>query len=310
MNNYLLESDNYILINNFINEIILKKDFSNIDKNIYNLTNVALIDAINDLDTYSFFDTKKTIIINNIEFKDVREEELNLLINYLNKPHDDNLLIITTPKMDERKKVYKAIKSLTNYNKLIPDIKGFAKEKLKDYKIDSDALKTLLEYSNDNIDKLYNDINILKAYKIEEKEILKEDIIDALFYLVKEDKDLSFEFVRYLSKKDIKNTLYSYEKLELQGVEPIAILGLIASQLRIIYKVKILSSRQLNNEDMKNILNEKTTFRINKTKEVINNFSKAELLELFKALRDLDIKMKSTDIDKHHLIKMFILQIK
>ena len=57
-----------------------------------------------------------------------------------------------------------------------------------------------------------------------------------------------------------------------------------------------------------NILNKKT-FYIQKTSELTKYYSKQELLELMIKLENIDIQIKTTDLDPNSLIELFILNI-
>ena len=57
------------------------------------------------------------------------------------------------------------------------------------------------------------------------------------------------------------------------------------------------------------MLGEKSDYRVKKTKELIRYYSEQELLDLMKTLSDMDIQMKTTDIDPNSLIELFILNI-
>ena len=62
-NNYLLESSDYLSIQNEIADITNKQNFQNSAISIYDLEETDLEKALEDLDTYSFLTSKKVIII-------------------------------------------------------------------------------------------------------------------------------------------------------------------------------------------------------------------------------------------------------
>ena len=67
MNNYLLESIDTTLLDKKIEKIIKDNDFSSASISSYDLDEVLLENALEDLDTYSFLTSKKVIIIKNID---------------------------------------------------------------------------------------------------------------------------------------------------------------------------------------------------------------------------------------------------
>ena len=132
---------------------------------------------------------------------------------------------------------------------------------------------------------------------------------DIELLLVKKQGDitnLTFEFIRSLAERDKAKVLKIYQELENNNIEPISMLGLLASQLRIIYQVKVLSNKRLSNQEIAEILNEKP-YRIQKTKELINYYTENELLKLMKKLSEVDLNMKTTDVNTKFLLEIFII---
>ena len=91
--------------------------------------------------------------------------------------------------------------------------------------------------------------------------------------------------------------------------EPISIIGLLSSQIRIIYQVKLLEKERLSDREIANILEEKSDYRITKTRELTKLYSEESLLNLLQELSDIDLKMKTTDLDANALLEQFIINI-
>ena len=77
MYNYLLESEDYISLQQKIDELIKNNDFSNATISTYDMDDSSLENALEDLDTYSFFSDKKVIIIKKIEVLDQEESKIS-----------------------------------------------------------------------------------------------------------------------------------------------------------------------------------------------------------------------------------------
>ena len=60
---------------------------------------------------------------------------------------------------------------------------------------------------------------------------------------------------------------------------------------------------------MARILKEKSSYRIAKTKEFIYSYQEEELLQMMIQLADVDLKIKSSDVEANFLIELFILNI-
>ena len=308
--NYLIESIDSLSLKNKIQEIIKNNKFEDATFSSYDISEDQLEQALEDLDTYGLFSTKKVITIHNIDSLSIDNNKklYTHLLDYLDNNSTDNLLIITANKLNNTKKLTKDLKKRMEYIlvDMNPDI--YIKQKLKDYKVSKKVIQLIKDACLDDITKIDTECEKLMNYRYDTKEIIEEDV-DLL--VVKKKKDpmmLTFDFVRELASKNKKGALGKYRELLDNEVEPIALLGLLASQIRIIYQVKILKRRNLSTNEIATVLSEKP-YRISKTLELIHYYSEDELLKLMQKISDMDIKVKSTDIDAKFLIELFILNM-
>ena len=311
MNNYLLETTDFTALKTEIDKIIKSEKFTNALTSTYDAKELQLENALEDLDTYGFLSDKKVIIINNIDGINQEDEEKNLkhLYKYLENPNPDNLLIITASKLNNTLKVTKELKKKMTFKTVEINPENFIKNELKDYTLESGVIKLLVEYCKNDITKIENECKKLKTFNFETKKISKSDIEELVIEKLGDEQELTFSFSRSLAEKNKKEALRKYKELLDYQIEPIAIVGLLASQIRIIYQVKTLSNQNLSPYDIAKMLGEKSDYRVKKTKELIRYYSEQELLDLMKTLSDMDIQMKTTDINPNSLIELFILNI-
>ena len=71
--------------------------------------------------------------------------------------------------------------------------------------------------------------------------------------------------------------------------------------------MKLLEKDHYNIEEITNMLGEKSSYRIRKTKELTKLYTEKELLDLMIKLSDIDYQLKTTDANPHHLIELFII---
>ncbi len=311
MNSYLIENNNSIIIKNKIKNIIEKEKFDQAIINYYDLNDVELKNALDDLDSYGLFTDKKVIVINNIDnFSiDSNKDDYNHLIKYLDNPSENNLLIITANKLNNTKKITKELKKKMVYQESSDNTVEFIKKELNGYNLDTGVLRKINEYCNNDFDRIHSECQKLISYKDNDKNITTDDIDDLLIDSSIDIQKLTFEFVKYLFQKDKYNALVCYNKLKDNNVEPISLIGLMASQIRIIYQVKILYNRGFNNIKISKILDE-SEYRVKKTKELIDYYNESELLELIRNLFNIDLDMKTKDVDGEFLIDLFIINLK
>jgi len=311
MTSYLIESLDSLSLEKEKEKIIKDNKFKDAPISTYDVEEEPLQNALEDLDTYGFLSSQKIIIIKNIEILKYEEnkKDLDHLFKYIDNPNPDNLLIIEAKKLNNTTKVAKELKKKCEYIAVEINPSKYIKNELKGYEIDQNALALLEEYCLGDITKIYNECQKLKNYRIEDKKITKEDIKELVIKKLGDSKDITFAFSRALAMKDKKEALKKYKELLSYDIEPLSIIGLLASQIRIIYQVKLLEKRNLRDREIANILEEKSDYRITKTRELTRLYSEEELLKLMQELSDMDLKLKTNDIDGKSLLEFFILNI-
>ena len=308
-NNYLLEQVDEYLIELKIKEIIESREFSSSPVHSYDMEEVPLASAIEDLDTYGLFSEKKVIIVSHIESlaSDTSEKEIEHFLKYLKNPLDSILLFVTARKLNNTKKITKELKKNLECPSFSADAVSFIKKELQGYQVDSQVVRRLATECLDDIGRIHQECSKLKMYCLDSKKITLEDVDRLVIRKLGDPKDLTFEFVRVLAEKDKKKALGKYHELCNYSIEPLSLLGLLASQYLIMYQVKALEEKMRLNQEIADTLGEKP-YRIQKTRELTRYYSKEELRAIFRKLADIDLKIKTTDVDGSFLIELFILE--
>ena len=303
--NYLIEKN----LKKIINE-------SNVDEmNIikYDLEQDSLTKVINDANSMSLFSEKKLIIVNNSFIftgatKKNIEHNLDELEQYLNNINEDTVLIfiVNNEKLDERKKITKLAKKVgyvKEYNDA--DTVSIVKVFLNDYSISNELIKYLIERVGDSIPLLSSEIEKIKIYKNEDKNITKEDIDNLT---VKSLEVNNFKLIDAIISKNktLAYELYN-ERIKLNE-EPIAIIIAIANQIRIMYQVKQLYLNGYTENNIAKILNIHP-YRVKLAAQNSRKYSEELLINYLKKLANLDIDIKNGNIDKNLGLELFILQI-
>ena len=311
MDSYLIESIDSLSLKKERDNLIKENNFLDAEISTYDLEEVEIENALEDLDTYGFLSSKKVIIIQNIESikYDDYKKDIDHLFKYIDNPNPDNLLIIEARKLNNTLKLTKELKKICKYILVEFNSKDYIKTTLKDYKIDNLTINLLDEYCQSDITKIDGECSKLMNYKCDNKTITKEDIEEMVVKKLGDERDLTFAFSRSLAERDIKEALLKYHELLNYNIEPLSIIGLLASQIRIIYQVKLLEKNRLSDKEIADTLGEKSDYRIKKTRELTRLYSEDELLGLMQKLSDMDYKIKTTDVDGKNLIEMFIINI-
>ena len=110
--------------------------------------------------------------------------------------------------------------------------------------------------------------------------------------------------------KDKKQALKDYEQLKKYQMDVYSIIGLLASQIRLIHQVKILKSRSLSNQEIANSLGVKSTYQIKKMAEYGLLYSNKDIYDFTHLLADIDLKIKTGKIDQKIAIESLIISQK
>lgn len=315
-NVYLIYGNEPFLIDKELTKIIEKTNV--ISDNIirYNLEEVNVSAALEEASTVSMFDSEKVVICDGCTFltgenKKEINHDIDSLSKYINNPFSDVYLIfiVQKEKLDERKKIVKELKKLStviecqkkeSYN-LNNYLENYFKD--KEFKISKDAINLMISKAGLNLANLINEADKLMIYKIDEKEITKDDV-DCL--VRKNIEDDIFSLTNAIMKKDRKNIIKIYKDLLLMGEEPIKLIVLVANQLRLIFQVKLMVKNGYKERDMASIIGEHP-YRVKLA--IASSFTTNELKKYLCALHDLDVNIKTGKIDKNFGFEMFLLNI-
>lgn len=306
---YLLYGILEALITDYINKIITKHKINDLNISKYNI-NDNLTDIIEDANTLSLFDDKKLIVINNNAlFVGKKSVDTIALEKYIINSNPNTILIfvVSEEKLDTRRKLYKTIKEkgeVFEFNKL-PNINTYVKDLFSGYTITNDSINLLIKRVGNDLNRLKQEIEKIKIYKINDKLITDSDIIDCTV----EKIDINiFNFIDNIIRKNKSETIKTYKELLKIGEEPIKIIVLLANQFRLMYQSKLLTSKGYSEDDIASLLHVKR-YPVHLAIQKSYHYNKEVLIDNLEQLADLDIKIKSGEIDKNLALELFLLRL-
>lgn len=309
MNNYLIKSSSKTLIDKKIDELIKKHGFIDAEVNIYDLDESSITSLIEDADTISFLASNKVIIGKNLTQNSFTEKDINTINKYLNNPNSDVLLILTTSSIDTRKKTIKEIVSKLTTINIETTSKDIIKDLFKDYDLEYKVINLLEEYYSDDLERLVSECQKLKLAFIDTKKISYEKASELLVKPLNKRDNLAFDLVREIALKDKRKAINIYNELFSYNVESYSLIGLLESQYRLLYQVKVLNKKNISYNDIAKEL-DVHPFRVKKTLELIRFYTLKEIRKLIKNLADIDFKIKSGVYENNIIIDLLILNIK
>ncbi len=311
MNLFLISSPSY----NELNEEIKKIINGDLKPITFDLEENTLEEVVEEANYASFLGDQKYLVVNNAYIftsESTKEENLEILLNYLEHSNPSTTLIFTTLKpLDERKKLVKLmkekgqviIKKNVTDKDLVNLIQNLMKEKKK--QISLKAINQIIELCQSNYDLILQEINKLLIY-YDDKNIINDDEIPLI--VSNETLISNFKFSDAVIAKDMNKAFKLFDKLKENKEEPVMLIGLLASQYRLILTVKYY----LNNNFNKEAIVSKLKIHPYRVEIAINNaynFSTEELFNKLSLLANLDYQIKSGQADGYAGLEMFLLEI-
>lgn len=290
---YLIVSSDKVTLDNQVEEI--KKKNKEIEVIFYDLEEIPIEQVIEDLDTYNFLSSKKLVVAKNALFlssekrKGGVEHNLEKLEKYMEHPSLENILILVADTIDKRKKITSLVAKRAKVIEELSDIHSVIKRHLEDYVMDSVSEKKLLEYCQNDHERVLNELEKLKLYKLEQKKITEQDIED----IVRESLDHNiFHLADAILSKNKKEAFRLYQDFLLHGEEIVSMIRVVASKIRLIYQVKVLLNDG-NSDQMVSKLLKVHEYPVKLAREASYRYTERVLLDDLGKLANLDLQIKS-----------------
>ncbi|MEG0022022.1 MAG: DNA polymerase III subunit delta [Bacilli bacterium] len=306
---YLLYGKEEYLLDKETKKLLKNEDPLNI--NTLSMNNDRLEDIIEDFQTISMFSDEKIVVVkDSYVFSSKKcniDQDVKLLESYLENinPSTKIIFLLNEIKLDERKKIVKQIRkigTIKEFNKT-DDIFGIVKEMFGEYQIELNVIKTLIDRVGDNLEMLNSEINKIKIYAIDKKEILEEDIVKLTSKNIEADM---FVLIDYIINKDKKNAIITLKELIKNNEEPIVMIISLANKLRMIYQTKEFYKKGYTDTEIASILGVKPGY-LYYMKNSLNKYESDNIIDLLEKLADLDYKIKSGEIEKNVGLELFVL---
>ena len=315
--NFVIYGDERLLMDDKLKELKERYHCSTDDMNysVYDPSENSMSMILEDLRTLPFLTDYKMVVITHPLFltsskqKEVSEQDLKAFIDYIEQDNPTSILVIFHEgTFDERRKVMKSLRKHAQVFQMEKmdshSVYKVTREMImqKGAKIDNDALNLLLSRTGDNLFEISHQVEKLTLYT---QHIRMEDV-DALVAAPLEEN--VFALTNAILAHDMAKTMGIYKDLMVTNHEPIALIALIATSLRHLYEVKLLSRKGYNDREIAKMtgINPRAIYPIRKNGE---KFEINELLAKLNELSQLDVKIKTGLIDKQRGLELFLLHM-
>ncbi|HCN37812.1 MAG TPA: DNA polymerase III subunit delta [Bacteroidetes bacterium] len=297
---------------NFIGEGYTKKE----NLKIFYSDETDIFTALNECSNLGFFTEKKIVIYKIVKkpgISGVRKNDVKPILDYLNNFNPDTILILNEFNEEYKPDSYSEI---IHKNILFADINEFSetayknwlKLKFEDYKISNDDLDYLIQFLNQSYDEAVREVEKLKTYAIDKKEIDKSDINECVGI----SKDFSeTEMVKAILEKDSEKALKIYNSLTLKKDVEIYLLVLITNAFIVMSKLQDPASRNLTGFNLKRSLklwyeNEQL---LNLYKKYLSQINEIKLNNAFTYIYNTEKLFKTGNPEKSIIFSELILNL-
>jgi DNA polymerase-3 subunit delta len=311
--------ENYIInerINFYTNKFLSEED-KEFNLITYDMQETVISAAIEDAETMPFFGDYKVIILRNCKFltgeKQKIEQNLDILINYIENPSPFTILILETPneKLDERKKVVKKLKELVKVHECnqlsIQEVENWILRECQKngVKISNETINKIIDRVGQNITNLKNELQKCFLYLHNEQEkVITDELINLIMSRSLEDN--VFVLTDYITAYKVTDALQALADLRKQNIEAQIIVGVLAGHLRLLLQVKTLMEKGYAQNQLMNMLNLKP-FRLKKAMQIVQTKKLEELKLWLMKLSEVDMGVKRGPNSPYSYIELYIL---
>ena len=269
-----------------------------------------------DVCTPPFGMDKKMVVVKNIPFltsakTKIEDTQVDLFLRALEEKLTSVILVLYHTgdhPLDARKKAVKQLKKkaqIVSMDKPSPrELKDIVLRAVKQRNctIDEDALTLLLQRIDGSVTQAYQEVEKLGLYAYH---ITKEGV-DQL--VTKPLEESVFALTTAITQKNYADIFRVYHDLQILREEPIKIIVLLASQMRLLYQVKVLLNKGYTDNEITKMLGI-TSWRLRYLKQDGVSYDKQELLAYLQQLASLDQAIKAGRIDKEQGLVNFLIHM-
>ena len=261
--------------------------------------------------TLSFLGGIKLVIVRNLHDAIPQDKEAQALIDYAENPIPEACLVVTSNKVDRKRKLFKILTGLKTAvaceapkeNELINWLRKRAEE--SNYSLSSNAARVLINRVGARPGILAKELEKTLLYAGANKSISEKDVAE----VVGESKTENvFALTEALKTKNPERALRLLNNQINHGEEPIKILGTIAWQFRMIWEVKHYQKKNLPSGQIAKSMGA-NPYVVDKALQHTGRFSTKQLRTGYLELAKADRSLKSTSQDPLAVMQTLVLNL-
>ncbi|WCK53503.1 DNA polymerase III subunit delta [Aneurinibacillus sp. Ricciae_BoGa-3] len=303
-----------------IEEQVIEEASRDFNYSTFDLRETPIQIALQDAETFPFMGDKRLVrahralFLTGTKTRETVEHDLEALLAYVTNPPDYTVLILEVPeeKLDERKKVVKALKTNAALVAFEP-LKDMAllewvADRAKKYgvSIEAQAAQELVTMAGSDLRQLSQEIEKMGLYAGREG-VITADIVNLLgSRQIEQDVFRLIDKVAHLKLEEAMRLFYD---LQLNKEEPLKILSLLARQFRILLQVKTLQPKGYSPQQIAQTIGIHP-YAAKLASQQAGAFSERSLRRILQRMAEEDYRIKTGQIDKTLSLELLIMGMK
>ena len=319
---YLIYGNQTPSIKSRIKKIVKENMPDNDEMNLvkFDASNVLIQEIVDEANYLPLGYDHKIVIADNCYFllkskpknKIESDQSYGELMNFLLHPSDECDLILTVPSLaiSTTNDIYKQIKEVGKIIE-IPDldqngwkdgVRRYCLENAK-LKIDNDALYELADRTAGDVALLQNSVAKLSLYT---DHVRYEDVV---LMVTRPLEDNTFLIFNYLITGKNGDAIKLFKDLRVNNIEPVTLISMLANQFRLLNQVFYLFKNGRTDEEIAKELNIKP-IRAQILRKNTALVSEKAIHKTLKDLFELDLQIKSGQVDRFYAFELFLINFK
>jgi DNA polymerase-3 subunit delta len=261
------------------------------------------------LETLPMFGHRRLVMVQHIE--NWAKDQQKLLLAYLQKPIPTSCLVLTLDHakgMDKLEAAVEAVGIVVRFASLTEwDAPRWLQNRARTQgkQLTAKAAAFLTEWVGLDEQALGQELEKLLLYVGESATIDMAEVQEVASF---QRTFTSFEMMRLVGQKDTSKALTALRKLLLAGEAPLAVLGLLARQVRLIWQVKDGTERGMGTPELGRRLNLYPKV-LSQYAEQARTFSQVRLEEFHEAIRASDVLLKSSGVSPEMIMESLVISM-
>lgn len=300
----LLYGEEDLLLDECIEDLIsnsLDEAARSFDLDVVDGSRAEIRDVLTLVASYPMMSERRVVIVRDAEKLLSEQPALERFLDYLRRPVDTTVFLLTVGKLDRRLKLFKALQETADvvafprlYDNQVPDWIASRFEKAGRHAED-EACRLLQAYAGNGLRTVDQEIQKLLLFVGDRKEITVEDVGAAVGasrgYTV-------FDLQNAIGRRDLAEATRILKRMLEMGEYPSLIVSLLSRYFMTLWKVAELKQKRASDSQIASELRMKP-FQLRQMLQCAGRFTPEEIERAFDVLYSTDLQLKTSAIDPH-----------